>query len=279
MKKTTIIISLLSFLIPAVSMASIDVNIGYGSRGNAVIELQEFLIDKGLLTGQATGNFFTLTKKAVIAYQGSTGLPTTGFVGNATREKINLELLDNTPVVADETIPATRPAIDEVIAAIQRQIDALVLQLRSMRTTAPEPLPILSVTPPQPQIQPQQVTLGSVASTTPSKIEISSRSGGFGGPGLYCTNTIVRVRAFDQNGAELIGQTVDVLNTYSSSTKSGLTPFDADFGWNDMREAEFQLRATSGSLTAIQNIRVYEPNLERSGVATIKQGDDVVCAH
>ncbi|MGB2580620.1 MAG: peptidoglycan-binding domain-containing protein, partial [Minisyncoccia bacterium] len=80
MKKLHIALLIGVFIIPSVSFASIDTNLKYGSRGLAVSELQDFLITKGFLSGQTSGNFFSLTRKAVIAYQASVGLPTTGFV-------------------------------------------------------------------------------------------------------------------------------------------------------------------------------------------------------
>lgn len=108
-----------SFIIPSVSIASIDTNLKYGSRGGHVTELQEFLIDKGFLAGQASGNFFSLTRKAVVAYQSSVGLPATGFVGPMTRSKINDDLSQtNAPSVSAEisetgttTISINKPAL------------------------------------------------------------------------------------------------------------------------------------------------------------------------
>ncbi len=58
-----------------------------GSRGAAVVSLQSFLEAKGVLVmpaGVAKGYFGGLTKTAVIAYQASKGLPTTGYFGPLT---------------------------------------------------------------------------------------------------------------------------------------------------------------------------------------------------
>src|SRR3989338_8979601 len=97
MKKLYIALLSVFFITPSISLATIDTNLKYGSRGAAVSELQEFLIDKGFLLGQTSGNFFSLTRKAVVAYQASVGLPATGFVGAMTRAKINAQLAqDNT---------------------------------------------------------------------------------------------------------------------------------------------------------------------------------------
>ncbi len=131
MKKLLIII--FAFLIPAISSASIDINLKYGSQGTEVRELQEFLIDKGFLSGQTTGNFYTLTRKAVVAYQNSIGLPNTGFVGPMTREKINTELAqaDSSSNQAEVTETGTTalPTKSNSVTAMQEQINALLAQL------------------------------------------------------------------------------------------------------------------------------------------------------
>ncbi len=87
---------LFSFIVPISVFASIDTNLKYGMKGQAVIELQEFLIDKGFLTGTATGNFYTLTLKAVKRYQKENKISQTGYVGLDTRNLINKEIADNT---------------------------------------------------------------------------------------------------------------------------------------------------------------------------------------
>lgn len=90
-------------MVPGIALASIDLNLKYGSRGGEVTELQEFLIDKGFLLGQSSGNFFSLTRRAVIAYQSSVGLPATGYVGPMTRTKINDDLSQsNAPSISAE---------------------------------------------------------------------------------------------------------------------------------------------------------------------------------
>lgn len=108
MKKIYVVLLATFFINPGISFASIDANLKYGSRGQGVTELQDFLIKKGFLTTQATGNFFSLTKKAVIAYQESLGLPNTGYVGTMTRSVINNELsrAKTTTVSAPKTISA-----------------------------------------------------------------------------------------------------------------------------------------------------------------------------
>lgn len=85
MKK--IILSLL-LLVPLVSSAEIKSDLRQGSRGPEVIELQNFLITNKYLAGEATGNYFNLTRKAVTLFQKANSISQTGNVGPVTRAKI-----------------------------------------------------------------------------------------------------------------------------------------------------------------------------------------------
>ena len=123
-------IILFAFLfLPVFAGASIDINLKYGATGSEVTELQEFLIDKGFLNTNSTGNFFSLTNSAVIKYQGSVGLPTTGFVGPMTREKINAELIAKTNTAnqqeAIETGSVSVPSVNDRITQMLNQIKTL----------------------------------------------------------------------------------------------------------------------------------------------------------
>lgn len=111
MKKLHVVLLSLLLVIPSISVASISKNLKYGTQGSDVKELQEFLIEKGFLSGDASGNFFSLTRKAVIAYQSSVGLPATGFVGSMTRAKINNDLsTGNTSAVSTEVAETVKTA-------------------------------------------------------------------------------------------------------------------------------------------------------------------------
>lgn len=119
MKK--IIIALALFALPLVTHASIDKNLYYGLKNDAqVVELQEFLIDNGYLSGSATGNFFSLTLKGVKKFQADNGLPSTGFVGTLTRAEINkrlaLGLAESEEELAKEPTPL--PFIPSVVPTI-----------------------------------------------------------------------------------------------------------------------------------------------------------------
>ncbi len=73
------------------SMMSINSNLSMGARGEDVVSLQTFLEEHGFLNlgASSKGYFGALTRKAVIAFQASVGLPGTGFFGELSRAKMS----------------------------------------------------------------------------------------------------------------------------------------------------------------------------------------------
>src|SRR3989338_9162724 len=59
----------------------------YGSKGDAVIELQEFLTDEKIYTGPISGSFYSLTRTAVRKFQKREKLKQTGLWDKKTRER------------------------------------------------------------------------------------------------------------------------------------------------------------------------------------------------
>lgn len=85
-------IMLLLVLIPLFTHAQgIGRDLSFGLRNNAEVKiLQQFLTDQKIYAGEITGNFFSMTRKAVKAFQIKQGIvPASGYVGNKTRAKIN----------------------------------------------------------------------------------------------------------------------------------------------------------------------------------------------
>jgi len=144
MKKFNILsLVFLSLLfIPFITNASLDTNLYYGLQNNSdVRELQEFLIDKGFLNYEATGNFFSSTLNAVKAYQKKQGIIQTGYVGILTRAAINSELAKqlsgSNAEATTETgttlpIPAPQKATNDVVSAILAQIALLQKQINAL---------------------------------------------------------------------------------------------------------------------------------------------------
>lgn len=118
MKKILIasIVALTVALVGAASAnAAFNTNLSVGSTGSDVAALQTWLISKGfsipsIASGVATPGYFgQQTKAAVIAYQASVKLPTTGFVGPLTRGLLNGGTT-GTPVATAMVLPFTCPA-------------------------------------------------------------------------------------------------------------------------------------------------------------------------
>lgn len=83
------LLTILTLLLPVFSYADFQVNLKYGAKGDEVRELQEFLISEGHMTGNATGNFYSLTLKAVKEFQRVNNLPVTGYFGSMSRDIAN----------------------------------------------------------------------------------------------------------------------------------------------------------------------------------------------
>jgi len=88
-------IFVLSLFLPVSVFGFFDMSLKYGSRGDAVIELQDFLQDQGVYSGKIDGRFGLGTRKAVIAFQLANKLSGDGYFGKASREKAN-SILTNT---------------------------------------------------------------------------------------------------------------------------------------------------------------------------------------
>ena len=104
-----------------------------GDSGDAVISLQEALIELGFLTGKADGNFGASTEKAVIAFQQKNEYPDTGImdaniqaflfsgtVKNAKGEKVTIKTLS--PV---EDVAMKKGNKGHAVTALQERLIAL----------------------------------------------------------------------------------------------------------------------------------------------------------
>jgi uncharacterized protein YkwD len=81
-------------------------NLFLGSRGQAVRQLQAFLILRGYLSSWAvTGYYGRLTFRAVKQYQSDRKLPSTGYFGPLTRTAVNREI-QNLLIRSNSSLPA-----------------------------------------------------------------------------------------------------------------------------------------------------------------------------
>ncbi|MBI2054809.1 MAG: peptidoglycan-binding protein [Candidatus Sungbacteria bacterium] len=163
MKKLLIIL----FALPFIASAAFDHDLYYGLRSEAqVSELQEFLTEQGVYTGPITGNFFSLTLKAVKDFQTAKGIsPISGYFGPLTRAEANKLLSDLTDESGTVVSPATTsPATtDTLVAKLNEQIALLLAQVEELKKNQAALGAI------QAQVAEQQQTLTQIqANTTPA---------------------------------------------------------------------------------------------------------------
>lgn len=129
-------------LLPQVSFGaeqfSRDLSFGF-QQDSDVTKLQEFLSDEGLYSGPITGNFFSLTLKAVRAFQAREGImPAAGYFGPKTRVRANalldVQVQDSNQQAITETgqnaVQSITPqTTNNSISNVQSQLDALLKQI------------------------------------------------------------------------------------------------------------------------------------------------------
>lgn len=213
-------------IIPAISFASFDTNLKYGDRGEKVTELQEFLIDKSLLNSATTGNFYSLTLRAVKDYQSVQGLPSTGFFGPLTREKANTELAINDQAELEET-GAINPSTDTTeYARIQAQINEVLRQFglisdqqkQLTQETNQRLGAIQENTSPIPSVVP-------ISQSIPTSIKIDQTEGDLFSGNLLatCTQQNFDVSVLDENNEPIQGQQIIFTNPDTQQKISAIT--------------------------------------------------------
>lgn len=169
MKKTLRLLAILVLFTSAfTASASFDVSLKYGSKGDPVVELQDFLADQNLYTGKVDGKFGFGTLKAVKAFQSANDLSVDGYFGKASRAKasdllaVDLKTSDDAEQAETGTVstPVVQPQVT-TDTATQAKIDALTQQVQVLtqatqqvaKNTTQVVAPAV-VTPPAPVIPP-----------------------------------------------------------------------------------------------------------------------------
>lgn len=169
------------FLIVAVSVfffagsvkadSSFSKNLYFGmQKDSEVTKLQEFLTSEGIYSGPITGNFFSLTLKAVKDFQTRESIsPAAGFFGPLTRTRANQTLGAQVQALESQAVAetgTTTPSItppkttNDVVASLQAQIDLLMKQLALAQQQASSVIAI------QQAAQQTQVTLQQIQQNT-----------------------------------------------------------------------------------------------------------------
>ena len=96
--------------------------LGYGDKGDDVLQLQKILLNKGYLTATPNGNFGPATKAAVQKFQAANGIRQTGNVGTMTKavlDKLNI-------ISSDVTNQQQISQIQQAIQQLQTQLSAMI---------------------------------------------------------------------------------------------------------------------------------------------------------
>jgi hypothetical protein len=102
-----IFVLVLIIFLPTYAFAFFDVDLKYGSRGTAVVELQDFLKDQEIFFGDADGVFGSVTFRAVQIFQTKNRLRGDGYFGPGSRAKAKSLLSSPTKI-------SNIPAMDEI---------------------------------------------------------------------------------------------------------------------------------------------------------------------
>jgi peptidoglycan hydrolase-like protein with peptidoglycan-binding domain len=102
-----------------------DATLRQGSKGNAVVELQQLLQAKGFYTGKIDGDFGAGTANAVLKFQKANGLTADGIVGNASWSKLR----EASPSPSNPTTTPSTQALPTLLPGSQGQAVAQAQQL------------------------------------------------------------------------------------------------------------------------------------------------------
>lgn len=273
------------FAIPFVSFADFQQNLSYGSHGSAVKELQDFLADQGVFTGQSTGSFYSLTQKAVVSFQKANNItPASGYFGNISRGVANQILAEQLSSSNDQavqetgtTTPVTEPTLKDVV---QAQIQALLAQIKSLQAQLQNQLTVQQQTQTTLQ-QIQQNTTPAVGNVTPAPVAppvpivpvdievqvqpvFSNGANTFlvdilNNDGSYSSTTLIKMDAPDKNGADM-EEVNNHGNTWKYATnvdyRNGvpLNNWHVSFGYLATSTGNKTITFTAGNLTKSINI-------------------------
>jgi len=280
-------------MFPLVSLASFDTNLKYGAKGDTVKELQEFLTDQGVYSGPITGNYYALTLKGVKDFQIKANIfPASGYFGPLSRTKANELFNAKLGVSNADEIAQTGSVSTPVVSDMQKQIDALLLQLQTLnsrlqaQTSQTSSTPV-TYTPPQnptAQTTPKMLTIKVIQNPSSNPVDPNTVSVAYG------ANQTFNINPHAITGFGLVDVLVDGISqgpirTYTFknvTTDHTLTAVTGPFSVtavavNSVTEvpknaeskiASFSFKVTNGK------IKVSELTLQantRDGIAHIKQ--------
>ncbi len=149
----------LIFLAPFFALAGgFDRDLEFGMQNNSdVIKLQELLTDEGLYSGPISGNFFSLTLKAVKKFQAREKIKASGYFGLKTRTRANAILAISVSASKDEvsikSIVSPVPVVSAMPVKIENNKSDAISSIMDQVVALQKQLDLLLKKTPTPQVQ------------------------------------------------------------------------------------------------------------------------------
>jgi peptidoglycan hydrolase-like protein with peptidoglycan-binding domain len=115
--------------------AVFDKDLSYGVEGDSQVKkLQEFLLEEGLYSGPITGNYYSLTVKAVKRLQQREGISATGYFGPKTRSRADVLISSDVSSSETPTVPEVNNSVIPEKNNVQTQLGLLLKQIALMQS-------------------------------------------------------------------------------------------------------------------------------------------------
>ena len=135
---------LFSALPALASTQTFNRNLYYGLTHDTDVQaLQQFLTTQGDYDGPISGNFFSLTKKAVVKFQQDNGIaPASGYLGALTRAVINKMLSQQSTALSQpqDNVPGRPDSTSTEVQSSTATNSALAFQMKAECATEVPPL-------------------------------------------------------------------------------------------------------------------------------------------
>lgn len=185
----TIFLLTLALISPASATELFQKDLKYGTTNNSEVKkLQQYLKDKNYYSGPISGNYYSLTRTALMKLQKSYGLKQTGKFDSVTRNRLNktlalmIEVEDRTKELEELQESQRLAELDKIIKA---QLAATQIQKPIIEQPRTEPIQEPQIQPVQPATQsatqptqPEQTTQqnNQTTQTTPSNQTVQNQN-------------------------------------------------------------------------------------------------------
>jgi len=189
-------------------------NMYLGMSGNPeVAAMQAILISEGFLHSTATGNFFNLTKQAVVAFQKENGISPTGYVGPLTRAALNEIVSSGDMSVGSAGMQSAYPTTSTTGTASSANGQMIPASgvTQTQQAQAPAPATVLTVS--------ETATTTVVSPASLPAIVAASTMNTSGGS--YSSSTDLTIYARLAEAYNVLGTNSDVVDGFNSAYNQG----------------------------------------------------------